>query len=113
MLDQARMNATLLALALLVPATGFAAEHRCAADARVQARKLLVFHTEADRNVGIDEEVTQLSSIANPAAKQQRFDVLELHGYVYKANYRIRLLYAQVPGPCVLMGQEILEHAKL
>jgi hypothetical protein len=89
------------------------APHACAAEARVQARKLLMFHTEADRNVGIDDAVTVLPSIANPAAKQQRFDVLELHGYVYKANYRIRLLYAQVPGPCVLMGQEILEHAKL
>jgi hypothetical protein len=103
----------LVALAFLIPVSGHAAEHRCAADARVQARKLLMFHTEADFEVGIDEAVNVLPSIANPAAKQQRFDVLELRGYVYKANYRIRLLYAQVPGPCVLMGQEILEHAKL
>jgi hypothetical protein len=107
------MLVSLVLLLSTVPAQATQAEHHCAADARVQARKLLVFHTEADRNVGIDEEVKVLPSIANPAAKQQRFDVLELHGYVYKANYRIRLLYAQVPGPCVLMGQEILEHAKL
>jgi hypothetical protein len=107
------MSTLLLALALATGSSADAPPHHCAADARVQARKLLVFHAEADRNVGIDDAVTVLPSIANPAAKQQRFDVLELRGYVYKANYRIRLLYAQVPGSCVLMGQEILEHAKL
>ena len=42
----------------------------------------------------------------------ERYGV-EVRGYLYKSNYRIRLLYAQVPGHCVLMGQEILEHAKL
>jgi hypothetical protein len=107
------MKAFVVFLALIAATPAFTAEHRCAAEAREQARKLLVFHTEADRNVGIDDAVVQLPSIANPAAKKQRFDVLEVRGYVYKADYRIRLLYAQVPGPCVLMGQEILEHAKL
>ena len=36
-------------------------------------------------------------------------DVLEVWGYIYKAEYRMRFLYAQMPGTCVLMGQEILE----
>jgi hypothetical protein len=107
------MSATILLLALAAAAPAPAAEHRCAADAREQARKLIAFHTESDKNVGVDEAVVQLPSIANPAAKTQRFDVLELRGYLYKSNYRIRLLYAQVPGHCVLMGQEILEHARL
>jgi hypothetical protein len=102
-----------VALALFASAPGHAAEHRCAADAREQARKLIAFHTGTDRTVGVDEGVVELPSIANPAAKKQRFDVLELRGHLYKANYRIRLIYAQVPGPCVLMGQEILEHAQL
>jgi hypothetical protein len=101
------------ALVLLAAAPAHAAEHRCAAEARAQAVKLIAFHTESDRNVGVDDAVVQLPSIANPRAKQQRFDVLELRGYLYKSNYRIRLLYAQVPGHCVLMGQEILEFAKL
>lgn len=36
--------------------------------------------------------------------------VLEVPGFVYKANYRVRLLYASVQGDgCVLMGQEILD----
>lgn len=107
------MRVAILALALAAPVATSAAEHRCAADAREQARKLLVFHTQTDKAVGIDDAVVELPSIANPAAKKQRFDVLEVRGYLYKANYRIRLLYAQVPGHCVLMGQEILEHAKL
>jgi hypothetical protein len=38
-----------------------------------------------------------------------RFDVLEVTGHVYKANYRMRLIYAQIKGSCLLMGQEILE----
>jgi hypothetical protein len=38
-----------------------------------------------------------------------RFDVLEVWGYIYKAQYRMRFLYAQIPDACVLMGQEILE----
>ena len=38
-----------------------------------------------------------------------RSDVLEVTGHVYKANYRMRLIYAQIKGSCLLMGQEILE----
>jgi hypothetical protein len=105
--------AVLLAAACATNAPAQAAEHHCAADAREQARRLLVFHTETDRPVQIDEDVRVLPSLANPAAPKQRFDVLETWGHLYKAKYRIRLLYAQVPGPCVLMGQEILEHARL
>lgn len=100
-------------LALLLPATAWSAPHACAADARTQAQALLVFHTGTDRPVLIDDEVRVLPSLANPAAPKQRFDVLEAWGHLYKSKYRIRLLYAQVPGACVLMGQEILEHAKL
>jgi hypothetical protein len=54
-----------------------------------------------------------LPSLVNPVAPGQRFDVLELQGHQTRAHYRIRLLYARVRGPCVLMGQEILELARL
>ena len=47
----------LLVALLLLPSAGHAAEHRCAADARAQAVKLIAFHTESDRNVGVDEAV--------------------------------------------------------
>ena len=51
--------------------------------------------------------------LRNPVNLRQRFDVLEVRGYVYKANYQMRLVYAQIPGACALMGQEILERASL
>ena len=54
-----------------------------------------------------------LPSIANPANPKQRFDVLEVWGDVYKGRYRMRLEYYRSGGSCVLMGQEILEHASL
>jgi hypothetical protein len=34
-----------------------------------------------------------------------RFDVLEVLGHIYKADYRMRLIYAQIKGSCALMGQ--------
>jgi hypothetical protein len=102
-----------LATAMACPAIVRAAVHPCADEAREQARRLLVFHTETDLAVHFEDEVRVLAPLTNPAAPKQRFDVLETWGYLYKAKYRFRLLYAQVPGSCALMGQEILEHAKL
>ena len=88
-------------------------QHRCAAAAVEQARKLLVFHVGTDGRIAIDDAVTPLAPIRNPVNRAQRFDVLELWGRVYKGQYRIRLIYAQPAGECVLMGQEILEYADL
>lgn len=107
------MKAAILVLALLATNTGLAAQHRCAADARAQARKLIAFHTGSDRNVGVDEAVVELPSIPDPAARRQRCDVPGGRGYPCKTSHRIRLLYARGPGRCVLMGQQVLEHAKL
>ena len=61
----------------------------------------------------IDKSVKELTPIRNPANKKQLFDVLEVWGYIYKGQYRMRLIYARLPGECVLMGQEILEYASL
>ncbi|MGH8030373.1 MAG: hypothetical protein ACREO3_10605 [Arenimonas sp.] len=88
-------------------------EHACAADAREHARALLVLHTGTDKPVLIEDTVEVLPSIANPVAHAQRLDVLQVHGYLYKSRYRFRLLYAQVPGSCLLMGQEVLELSRL
>jgi hypothetical protein len=52
-------------------------------------------------------------AIRNPANRAQRFDVLEVWGDVYKAQYRMRFIDARLPGECVLMGQEILESSSL
>jgi hypothetical protein len=87
--------------------------HRCAGAAVEQGRKLLVFHVGPDDRITIDDAVKPLAPIRNPVNRAQRFDVLELWGHVYKGQYRIRLIYAQPGGECVLMGQEILEYADL
>lgn len=103
----------LTALIFSLPTVAQAAGHPCAADAKEQAEQLLLLHTENDDRAAIDDEVTVLPSFKNPANPKQRFDVLEVMGYVYKGEYRIRMIYAQMPGACVLMGQEILGLASL
>jgi hypothetical protein len=39
--------------------------------------------------------------------------VLEVWGYIYKGRYRMRFIYFHFGKSCILMGQEILEYAKL
>ena len=86
----------------------------CAAEAIAQANKLLAFHSDNDNRAEIDGRAKPLPSIVNPANPKQRFDVLEVWGYIYKGKYRMRLEYFRLSdGECVLMGQEILEHANL
>ena len=56
------------------------------------------------------------AALAQPAAHrcaEAAVDVLEIGGSIYKGSYRMRLIYAQLPGECVPMGQEILELATL
>jgi len=90
-----------------------APDHHCASAARAQAKKLLELHIGRDDRIEIDTAVKQLSAIRNPANKQQSFDVLEVWGFVNKGQYRMRFIYAQSPDQCLLMGEEILEHASL
>jgi hypothetical protein len=87
--------------------------HRCAPAALAQAPRLLAFHFGPDSRIEIDKSVKVLAPIRNPANTAQRFDVLEVWGHIYKGDYRMRFLYARVPGECVLMGQEVLEFASL
>ena len=87
--------------------------HECASSAREQARKLLTFHSGPDERIEIDSSVEVIAPIRNPANKNQIFDVLEVWGYIYKGRYRMRFIYAQSPEDCLLIGQEILEHASL
>jgi hypothetical protein len=87
--------------------------HHCTSTAMEQAKRLLVFHAGSDNHIGINKPVKKLAPIRNPANKKQLLDVLEVWGYIYKGQYRMRFLYAQLAGECVLMGQEILEYASL
>jgi len=82
-------------------------------DAIDQARKLLVFHFGDDERIEIDSSVEELVPIPNPANENERFKVLEVWGFIYRGQYRMRLTYYPMDDACVLMGQEILEYASM
>ena len=89
------------------------AVHACAPDAIKRGKALLTLHFNDGQPgnpplVDIGDAVKALPSVKALKGKG-RFDVLEVWGYIYKAEYRMRFLYAQIPDACVLMGQEILE----
>ncbi|WP_458998417.1 hypothetical protein [Stenotrophomonas sp. PSU-St7] len=86
---------------------------QCSPQAVAQAKRLLAFHTDGDERAEVEGPALPLPSIVNPADSKQRFDVLEVWGYVYRGSYRMRLEYCRSGGGCVLMGQEILEIARL
>lgn len=103
------MKRVLAALLFVLPSAA-AVAHPCDADAIKRGMPLLTLHfgEENPENAGIDDTVKQLPPIKALAGKG-KFDVLEVWGHIYKADYRMRFIYAQIPGDCVLMGQEILE----
>src|SRR5262245_29842119 len=101
----------LFALLVTTPLVHAADSHRCSADAINRAKALLIFHTSAAENVSVESTISVLAPLRNPVNRRQYFDVLEVHGYVYRANYQMRLIYAQIPGTCALMGQEIVERS--
>jgi len=91
-------------------AMALAQPHACAGDAIAKADQLLRFHGEVQ--AGPPAAVEQTVKVLPPVKALRgngRFDVLEVWGHIYKADYRIRLTYAQIKGSCTLMGQEILE----
>ncbi|MFT3808623.1 MAG: hypothetical protein QM698_01765 [Micropepsaceae bacterium] len=112
----------LMAAALLAGSAVAEAPHPCAGDAVKRAGELLAFHFEgpeafsgegtgAERQTWtIDGEVKVLAPIRALKGKG-KLDVLEVWGYIYKASYRMRFIYAQIPDTCVLIGQEVLEES--
>ena len=91
------------------------AVHACAPDAIRRGKALLTLHFNDGQPgdpplVDIVDAVKILAPVKALKGKG-RFDVLEVWGYIYKGEYRMRFLYAQIPDACVLMGQEILEAA--
>lgn len=101
---------TLLASA---PAPAQAQAHPCAADAVAKAVPLLRLHfgggpDEKIENFAVDKAVKVLPPV-KALRGHGRFDVLEVQGHVYRADYRMRFIYAQIKDSCLLMGQEILE----
>ena len=101
---------TSLTSSLLFAETG---SHYCSSDAMHRASRLLSFHVGGNDRIVIDEMVMVRKPLPNPASTKQILDVLEVEGGIYKGEYRMRFIYARIPGRCVLMGQEILEFAVL
>ena len=107
-------NAAMLFILLAASGLVGAAIPGCPADDAIdQARQLLAFHFGDDERIEIDPELKQLAPIVNPANPGEQFSVLELWGYVYRGQYRVRLTYYPMDNGCVLMGQEIIEYASL
>ncbi len=103
-----------LALTLIVLAASPAqAAPRCSSEAIAQAKKLLAFHVEDDDRARVDPVAIERAPIRNPKNARQKFAVLEVNGSVYKGQYQMRLIYYRMGSECVLMGQEIIEHASL
>jgi hypothetical protein len=91
----------------------YAAELPCAAKALERGKQLLTFHHGPDDRMTIDQTAKQLPSIRNPRDAKQIFDVIEVWGYIYKAQYRMRFIYYNSSNTsCLLMGEEILEYAR-
>lgn len=105
-------NATLLFVFLAASGLVGATPPGCPADDAIdQARQLLAFHFGDDERIEIDPELEQLTPIANPANPGEHLSVMELWGFVYRGQYRMRLTYYPMDDGCVLVGQEIIEHA--
>ena len=99
-----------LFVALMLATAPGAANAACAGDAIDRATRLLQLHAAdgEDIAVTIGDVVKTLPPIKALAGKG-KLDVLEVRGYIYKAEYRMRFIYAQIPDQCLLMGQEIIE----
>ena len=98
-----------LSVLLMLVASLPAEAHPCDADAQARAVPLLRLHFEdSTADVGVSDEVKKLAPI-KALKGSGKFDVLEVWGYIYKAEYRMRFIYAQIPDSCLLMGQEIIE----
>jgi hypothetical protein len=92
----------------------FAAKnHHCNENAIAQAKSLLQFHFGKDDRMVVESKAVVLKPIKNPANAKQMLDVLEVWGNINKGRYRMHLIYAQSKDNCVLMGQEVLEYARL
>jgi hypothetical protein len=107
-----RLGLGLLAICLVSAVTpAQAASHPCAADAVAQAKKLLRFHFGPDASTQqiSDGDKAILKAPVRALSGKGQFDTLQITSFIYKASYRMRFMYARLPGNCVLMGQEILE----
>lgn len=78
----------------------------CSDAARATALSLLKLHSEGDDRASVDSKVRLARPVRAPKGKG-RLTVLEVTGFVYKAEYRIRVLY--LPKGCARVGVELIE----
>lgn len=100
----------LLFIALAGPAQA-QTPHACSGDALARARTLVRFHLAdpgMEAQIADGTAARRIADVATLTGKG-KLDVLEVTTDVYKARYRMRFLYAQLPGTCALLGQEILD----
>jgi hypothetical protein len=91
-----------------------AADPPCTVRAVDRAKQLVIFHSGPDDRMTVDKTVKQLPSMRNPEDPKQEYEVLEIWGYIYKARYRMRFIYYNSSATnCLLMGEEILEYARM
>ena len=101
-------------IAMLAP-LAHAAPHGCEQKARQQAEVLMkLHHTRAGitpiEDITISPKVRVLPRIKNPGNPKHSLAVLEVWGYVGKAESRIRMIYAPFDtSECVPLGQEIID----
>jgi hypothetical protein len=108
-------SATLMLLMCLSLSTVYAAPFSCAADATQSAKKLINFHMGEgfEDRISLDSPTPQ-HRMKNPANPTQYFEVWQVDGDVSPhGHYRMRLIFYRMTHSCLLMGQEILEHANL
>jgi hypothetical protein len=87
-----------IAILLLSTCAANAQTHSCAKDAIARAMPLLKLHFDQGEkleNAGIDDQVKVLPPI-KALKGNGKFDVLEVWGHIYKADYRMRFIYAQI-----------------
>jgi hypothetical protein len=101
----------LVQIVAAAPASATSPGHPCTAEAAEQALKLLRFHTDGDERAAVFKERARHIGTVKALRGTSRFDVIEVPGGVYKADYRLRLIYARIGDRCVLMGQEVLEES--
>ena len=83
------------------------AAERCITQAKETALKILKLHSNNDDRATVAETVTAKPGINSPT--KVKLEVVEVPGFVYKAEYRLRVLFLQEPQSCTVMGFELVD----
>ena len=83
------------------------AAERCVTQAKETALKILKLHSNNDDRASVAETVTAKPGISSP--RKVKLEVVEVPGFVYKAEYRLRVLFLQEPQSCTVMGFELVD----